>query len=83
MICRLDAPQQMSARDALNIIRQRHELILTYHEFGDGPAHLQAWHGVWILEGVGEIGRGTAGSKTGAKEEAARMAVIWLLGCGY
>jgi hypothetical protein len=73
----------MSARDTLNVIKQRHELILTYHVFVEGPDHSQVWHGVWVLDGVGEIARGTAGSKTGAREEAARIAVIWLISSGY
>jgi len=73
----------MSARGTLNIIKQRYDLDLTYHGSVTGLAHRQVWHGVWILDGVGEIARGTASSKAEAKEESSRLAVIWLISNGY
>lgn len=72
-----------TARDDLNVIKQRHNLVICYSETVNGPQHSQVWFGWWSLQGVGDIGRANATSKAGAKEESARMAVEWLVQAGY
>jgi hypothetical protein len=69
----------VTARNTINVIKQKYELQLAYQESVLGPEHAQTWLGVWFLYGTGEIGRATARTKAGAKEESARIAVLWLV----
>ena len=74
----------MSYRETLNEIKQRHELTLIYQDAVTGPSHSQVWLGSWMLVNTGRvIGSTSASSRTGAKEEAARLAVLWLNASGY
>lgn len=72
-----------NAREEINVIKQKYELRLIYRETVIGPPHAQVWLGVWLLYGTGEIGRATASTKIAAKEDSARLAVVWLIGSGY
>jgi hypothetical protein len=69
----------VTARDTINVIKQKYELQLAYQESVLGPEHDQTWLGMWFLYGTGEVGRATARTKAGAKEESARIAVLWLV----
>lgn len=72
----------MTARDKLNVLKQHHNLHVTYFLSVSGPEHAQIWTGLWRLDAV-EIGQAIATTKVGAREESARMAIQWLLQAGY
>lgn len=72
----------MSFRATLNEIKQRYRLNLDYEEEVLGPNQAHVWCGTWKLSGY-IIGEGTAATKAGAKEAAARPAIEWLQYKGY